>query len=102
MQCIILRDSSKVGEDGEPKSRGCGFVEFDNHEHALVCLRQMNNNPKLFGGPQKRPIVEFAVENVRVLKVRERRQRQTAEKQFNRSLAEGKTIYRWPVLRIST
>lgn len=54
-----------------------------------MCLRQMNNNPNLFGGPGKRPIVEFAIDSVRALKVQERKQRLMAERQAQRSLAEG-------------
>jgi nucleolar protein 4 len=44
-----------------------GFVEFDNHEHALVALRQLNNNPGTAWGRERRPIVEFAIENVKVM-----------------------------------
>ncbi len=33
--------------------------------HAIAALRQLNNNPKIFG-PNRRPIVEFSVENVKV------------------------------------
>ena len=32
-----------------PKTRGRGFVEFTEHEHALCALRQLNNNPQPFG-----------------------------------------------------
>lgn len=45
--------------------QGLGFVEVAEHEHAVAALRQLNNNPKTFG-PSRRPIVEFAVENVKV------------------------------------
>lgn len=89
VQCIVLRDKEKVDASGQPRSRGCGFVEFESAEHALVCLRQMNNNPVLFGGPQRRPIVEFAIDSVRALKVQARKQRLIAERQTQRSLAEG-------------
>lgn len=34
---------------GGPKSKGIGFVEFEDHEHALCALRQLNNNPKPWG-----------------------------------------------------
>lgn len=50
-------------------SRGVAFVEFTEHEHALVALRVLNNNPETFG-PDHRPIVEFAVDNVQTLKLR--------------------------------
>ena len=42
-----------------------GFVEFSEHDHAVAALRQLNNNPKTFGA-NRRPIVEFSVENVKV------------------------------------
>ena len=44
------------------KSKGFGFVEFTEHNHALKALRHLNNNPNIFS-PQKRPIVEFSIEN---------------------------------------
>ncbi|XVF67767.1 hypothetical protein PTKIN_Ptkin10aG0148600 [Pterospermum kingtungense] len=51
------------------QSRGVAFVEFSEHQHALVALRVLNNNPETFG-PEHRPIVEFAVDNVQTLKLR--------------------------------
>lgn len=49
-QVKILRDSEKLGQaDGLPRSRGLGFVEFLDHEHAICALRQLNNNPAPFG-----------------------------------------------------
>ncbi|KAJ8438859.1 hypothetical protein Cgig2_007704 [Carnegiea gigantea] len=50
-------------------SRGVAFVEFAEHQHAIVALRVLNNNPETFG-PQHRPIVEFAVDNVQTLRKR--------------------------------
>ena len=32
------------GTKGNHPSRGFGFVEFENHAHALACLRELNNN----------------------------------------------------------
>jgi nucleolar protein 4 len=40
-------------------------VEFERHDHALAALRQLNNNPAAFSA-DRRPIVEFAMENVKV------------------------------------
>ncbi|XP_021286016.1 RNA-binding protein 28 [Herrania umbratica] len=51
------------------QSRGVAFVEFTEHQHALVALRVLNNNPETFG-PEHRPMVEFAVDNVQTLKLR--------------------------------
>ncbi|CAO2820988.1 unnamed protein product [Amaranthus hypochondriacus] len=51
------------------RSRGLAFVEFAEHQHAIVALRVLNNNPETFG-PHHRPIVEFAVDNVQTLRKR--------------------------------
>ncbi|TKV90761.1 hypothetical protein SEVIR_9G050200v4 [Setaria viridis] len=61
-------------------SRGVAFVDFQEHEHALVALRVLNNNPETFGA-ERRPIVEFAledVEKVRLQKIRMERNRKSA------------------------
>ncbi|CAN6308876.1 unnamed protein product [Urochloa humidicola] len=61
-------------------SRGVAFVDFQEHEHALVALRVLNNNPETFGA-ERRPIVEFAledVEKVRLQKIRQERQQKSA------------------------
>lgn len=92
LQCTVLRDIERLDDSGQPKSRGIGFVEFDSHEHALACLRQLNNNPNVLGG-QKRLIVEFAIENVKILKTRERKVRQQQEEARNRGRVEG--ALRW-------
>ncbi len=49
LQVKILREAGKLGKDGKPLSKGLGFVEFTEHEHALCALRQLNNNPHPFG-----------------------------------------------------
>ncbi len=49
---------------GFARSRGYGFVEFASHALALAALRQLNNNPELFG-PDRRPIVTFALDDQR-------------------------------------
>jgi nucleolar protein 4 len=41
----IHRDYSPGGNKTLAPSRGFGFVEFENHIHALACLRELNNNP---------------------------------------------------------
>ena len=50
LQAKILVEEAAPGGKKAPKSRGRGFVEFAEHEHALCALRQLNNNPKPFGG----------------------------------------------------
>ncbi|KAG4209413.1 hypothetical protein ERO13_A03G197200v2 [Gossypium hirsutum] len=51
------------------QSRGVAFDQFSEHQHALGALRVLNNNPETFG-PEHRPIVEFAVDNVQTLILR--------------------------------
>ncbi|XP_071930703.1 uncharacterized protein [Coffea arabica] len=68
-QIKILRESKNTNSTRKNSSRGVGFVEFSEHQHALVALRVLNNNPETFG-PEQRPIVEFAVDNVLTLRSR--------------------------------
>ena len=53
-QAKILVDEERPGPDGAPRSKGIGFVEFSEHEHALCALRQLNNNPKAFSKASSR------------------------------------------------
>ncbi|KAA8536069.1 hypothetical protein F0562_028547 [Nyssa sinensis] len=68
-QIKCLKDSKKGKVVTKNHSRGVAFVEFTEHQHALVALRVLNNNPETFG-PEYRPIVEFALDNVQTLKLR--------------------------------
>merc|ERR1712106_953750 len=68
-----------VADNGKAKSKGYGFVAFSEHEHALAALRRVNNNPDIFTH-EKRPIVEFSLENRTALKARENRQKKSIEK----------------------
>ncbi len=87
-QSKIVRSKDRVdAETKQLRSKGYGFVEFASHADALACLRWMNNNPLAFGyynGPpkspeelaklnvvQKKPIVEFAIDNMLVVKKRD-------------------------------
>nr|GMD05031.1 RNA-binding protein 28 [Ipomoea batatas] len=65
-QIKFLEDHKKGKVVVKNQSRGVAFVEFTEHQHALVALRVLNNNPGTFG-PEHRPIVEFAVDNVKKL-----------------------------------
>eukprot|EP00887_Chlorella_sp_A99_P007721 scaffold20.g7721.t1 len=75
-QAKILRGEGAgagAGAEGAaPRSKGIGFVEFEDPSHALAALRQLNNNPEPWG-KERRPIVEFALDNVKALKAREAR-----------------------------
>ncbi|EPS69034.1 hypothetical protein M569_05733, partial [Genlisea aurea] len=65
-QIKMLKDS-KNGT--KIRQRGVAFLEFSEHQHALVALRVLNNNPDTFD-LEHRPIVEFALDNVLKLKLR--------------------------------
>ncbi|XP_044139356.1 RNA-binding protein 28 isoform X1 [Bufo gargarizans] len=77
-ECRVMRDMKGVGGNIKGQSLGYAFLEFAEHEHALTALRQVNNNPDLFG-PKKRPIVEFSLEDLNKLKIKERRAQRSLE-----------------------
>lgn len=64
----LLKDDKKGQASTKKHSRGVAFVDFKEHEHALVALRVLNNNPRTFGS-ERRPIVEFALEDLSKLKL---------------------------------
>ncbi|XP_068211611.1 RNA-binding protein 28 [Palaemon carinicauda] len=75
----IMRNLREIGNDGKPKSRGYGFVSYTEHEHALAALRKLNNNPNIFT-KNRRPIIEFSMENLEILRAREKRLEKSKEK----------------------
>ncbi|KAK1439878.1 hypothetical protein QVD17_05702 [Tagetes erecta] len=68
-QIKLLKDSAKGKEVSKNHSRGVAFIEFTEHQHALVALRVLNNNPETFTS-EHRPIVEFALDNIQTLRQR--------------------------------
>jgi len=58
------------------RSRGRGYVEFSQPDHALTCLRHLNNNPTTFTR-DRRPVVEFAVDDANRRQQREKRLSET-------------------------
>ncbi|XP_055333954.1 RNA-binding protein 28-like [Paramacrobiotus metropolitanus] len=71
-KCRIMRDMQNLDGEGNGKSRGFGFVEFGAPEDALKALQAVNNNPDIFSN-EKRPIVEFSIENKAALLKQEKR-----------------------------
>ncbi|KAL6129340.1 hypothetical protein ACLB2K_072691 [Fragaria x ananassa] len=69
-QIKCLKDVKKGKIVTKNHSRGVAFIEFTEHQHALVALRVLNNNPETFGS-EHRPIVEFALDNVQKLRARQ-------------------------------
>lgn len=90
-QVKIARSQDRVDSTGLLRSKGYAFVEFSEHAHALACLHQLNNNPKVFGD-KKRPIIEFAIDNAIILKKREERNKKMASRQnpMDRTIQKGK------------
>lgn len=75
-ECRVMYDKKPEKGQAMGQSLGYGFVQFHEHEHALSTLRHLNNNPDIFG-PNKRPIVEFSLEDSRKLKIKELRQQKS-------------------------
>ncbi|XP_006896132.1 PREDICTED: RNA-binding protein 28 isoform X2 [Elephantulus edwardii] len=85
-ECRVMRDLKGARGNVKGQSLGYAFVEFQAHEHALAALRHINNNPDIFG-PQKRPIVEFSLEDRRKLKVKEQRLQRSLQKMRSKPAA---------------
>ncbi|KAI9137165.1 hypothetical protein BKA69DRAFT_504154 [Paraphysoderma sedebokerense] len=94
-QSKIVRSKDRIDPSTNlPRSKGYGFVQFTRHAHALACLRYLNNRPGAFtnagsGSKGMRPLVEFAVENNAVVKLREDRIRKGKER-FNSNQAQDR------------
>ncbi|XP_067325536.1 RNA-binding protein 28 [Anolis sagrei] len=84
-ECRVMRDRK-----GQGQSLGYAFVEFQEHDQALAALRHTNNNPQLFGD-QKRPIVEFSLEDRRKLRLKEQRAQRSLQKLRQKEAARGPT-----------
>lgn len=54
-QCRVMYDKKPMKNQVMGQSLGYGFVQFQEHEHALSTLRHLNNNPDIFG-PNKVPV----------------------------------------------
>lgn len=86
-QAKVINEVKGSGEYG--RSRGYGFLEFRDHKHALMALRWLNAHettiPEIMNGlteeqkkraqnenliAKKRLVVEFAIENAKVMKRR--------------------------------
>ncbi|PVZ99061.1 hypothetical protein BB558_004928, partial [Smittium angustum] len=95
VQVKLLNSTSKPDENGKnTRHTGIGFVEFKHHAHALACLRESNlSDPSevFFGtkgtGSKRSLFVEFAMENILILKKRQN----IKEKNANEKLAEAET-----------
>lgn len=75
----IMRNMERVDSSGLGRSKGFGFAELKGHDDALDVLRATNNNPAIFGA-DRRPIVEFAIENSLILQRLEQRKTKNLQK----------------------
>lgn len=78
----LVRDEKRKatsGDGSERRSKGFGFVAFTDHSMAMKTLLFLNDNPNAFGGG-RRPIVEFAVEDKRKLRMQQELFRKHAHK----------------------
>lgn len=48
-ECRVMRENRITPEHPKGKSKGFGFMSFNTHQEALIALRKLNNNPKIFG-----------------------------------------------------
>jgi len=65
-QVKVVVDDIRMDAQGNPRSRGYGFVQFVHHHDAVKALETLNNNPKYYSD-KKRLIVEFAIESTSAL-----------------------------------
>ncbi|KAE9412993.1 hypothetical protein Angca_009393 [Angiostrongylus cantonensis] len=87
-ECRIWKDPLKLDAKGNPRSKGFAFVNFTEHKDALECLLKLNNNPQTFSN-QRRPIVEFSIENLLAVRAKARRAAQSkGEKLTGQQLSE--------------
>ncbi|KAG9451084.1 hypothetical protein H6P81_011049 [Aristolochia fimbriata] len=95
-QIKLLKDVKRGKLVAKNYSRGVAFVEFTEHEHALVALRVLNNNPETFE-PDHRPIVEFALDDIRKIKLRESKMK--IQQGDNTSLDQSMDVHGKPGLQ---
>ncbi|XP_064807854.1 RNA-binding protein 28 [Oncorhynchus masou masou] len=89
-ECRVMYDKKPERGQVLGRSLGYGFVQFQEHEHALKTLRYLNNNPDIYGNT-KRPIAEFSLEDGKKLKMKEMRQQQVKERFKGRGPQGGVT-----------
>ncbi|KAI8871664.1 hypothetical protein GQ42DRAFT_161858 [Ramicandelaber brevisporus] len=108
-QAKIVRAKDRVdGKSGLLRSKGYGFLEFEQHAHALACLRYLNGRTDVFakqadaeleeeqqqqqqqqqqqskknagGNSRKSLVIEFSIENSLVLRNRDQRRQSTLKR----------------------
>ena len=92
-ECRVMRDLAAGSSGGGKKapSKEYAFVSFEKHLDALAALRNVNNNPTVFT-KDRRPIVEFSIENRKALLARQKRLEKSREKNPNISEEKKKKL----------
>jgi len=81
MKDIVLNECRVMRKNKEAKkSLGYGFINLSRHEIALRVIELLNNNKHVFG-PNRRPIVQFSIENHRALQLKDQRLERIRAKQ---------------------
>ena len=86
-QVRIARDTERLDSSGNKRSKGYAFVQCNKEEHAKTCVKELNNSE--FFGKNKRPIVEYALEDHRMLRIRKLKKER--REKFRQQLEEQKT-----------
>ncbi|CAF1028849.1 unnamed protein product [Adineta steineri] len=81
MKDIILNECRVMKKNKDSKKAlGFGFINLSRHEIALRLIELLNNNKYVFGS-NRRPIVQFSIENRRALQLQEQRRERIHAKQ---------------------
>lgn len=72
LESRIMRDMARLDADGQAKSKGYAFVAYEKAEHAEKALMMLNNNPFIIQR-DRRPIVQYSLENRVALAKKEKR-----------------------------
>lgn len=86
----VMRDRKNLDTNGLGTSKQYGFVTFTKHEHALMALRNLNNNPNIFTS-NKRPIIVFSIENRSAIVAKQKRlEKSKVQNQVKKKIDEEK------------
>merc|ERR1712227_566471 len=89
-ECKVMKNIKAPTAAEQKASKGYGFVSFAEHEDALQALRNINNNPTIFTN-DRRPMVEFSIENREALLARQKRLEKSKEKNPNSKPGRGES-----------
>jgi len=99
-ECKVMRDMGSGSAD-KAASKEYAFVTLERHEDAMMALRNINNNPTVFTN-DRRPIVEFSIENRKALLARQKRLDKSREKNPNITEHQKKLFHMEQCKKLST